>query len=103
MFSVAQKRQISEAVEKAILAIGHPEMPAEKPKFKLHIDGKESWSYADIEPNWVYDDKEPGVNPWNEAQAENCKENKELIEKMGDVLVDRLVEKLVRDLKEKKT
>ena len=71
MFSVEQKRTIAEAVEKAILAFDHPEMPKEKPVFKLHIEGEESWSWADIEPNWVYDDKKPGVNPWNEAVAEN--------------------------------
>ena len=68
MFSMEQKRKISEIVEKAILELNHPEMPKEKPKFKLHIDGKESWSFADIEPNWVFDDghKKPGINPFNE-------------------------------------
>ena len=40
----------------------------EKPDFKIHIDGKESWSWADIEPNWKYEDK-PG-NPWNEVARE---------------------------------
>jgi len=67
MFSIAEKKRIAEAVEKVLLEINHPEMPKEKPKFKLHIDGKESWSYADIEPNWVYDgDKKPTTTIWNE-------------------------------------
>ncbi len=37
---------------------------------QIHIDGKESWSWADIEPNWKYESKEPGVNPWNEVARE---------------------------------
>ena len=70
MFSVAQERQIAAAVEKVLLDLNHPEMPKEKPSFKLHVDGAESWSWADIEPNWIYDEgKEPGVNPWNESVA----------------------------------
>lgn len=71
MFSVAQKRQIAAEVEKVLLSFNHPEMPASKPRFKLHVDGAESWSWDDIEPNWVYDDagKEHSVNPWNEAVA----------------------------------
>ena len=71
MFSVVEKRKIATAIEKVLLELNHPEMPTEKPKFKLHVDGKESWSWADIEPNWVYDDgKKPGVNPWNEKSRE---------------------------------
>jgi hypothetical protein len=68
MFSVAEKRKIAEAIEKVLLELNHPEMPKEKPVFKIHIDGKESWSWADIEPNWVFDDghKVGGVNYFNE-------------------------------------
>ena len=70
MFSVAQKRQIAEAVEKVLLDLHHPEMPTEKPRFRLHVDGAESWSWADIEPNWTFDDDHrPGVNPHNETVA----------------------------------
>lgn len=68
MFSKRQKMEISKAVEKVILSFNHPEMPKEKPSFKLHIDGRESWSWADIEPNWTYENKEPGINSWNEKQ-----------------------------------
>jgi hypothetical protein len=72
MFSVAEKQKIAEAVEKVLLEIDHPEMPKEKPIFELHVDGKESWSFADIKPNWWY--KEQGgpknPNPWNEVARE---------------------------------
>ena len=54
MFSAAEKKKISEAIEKVLLEINHPEMPKEKPVFKLHVDGKESCSWADIEPNWIF-------------------------------------------------
>lgn len=77
MFSVEEKRKIAEAIEKLLLELDHPEMPKEKPKFKLHVDGKESWSWADIEPNWVFEDgKEMGVNPFNEISREAHKELK---------------------------
>lgn len=67
MFSVAQKREIAEAVEKILRATNHPELPKEGPiRFKLHVDGAESWSWADIQDNASV--ANPGVNPWNEAQ-----------------------------------
>ena len=75
MFSVAQKRHLAEVVEKALLEICHPEMPDSRPRFHLHVDGKESWSWADIEPNWTFDEgREPGVNPWNETVAAHMAE-----------------------------
>ena len=68
MFSMAEKRHISDVLEKTLLELKHPEMPSEKPMFTLHVDGKESWSFADIQPNWTFDDKnKPGVNMWNEV------------------------------------
>ena len=69
MFSVEEKKKISAAVEKVIMDLKHPEMPTEKPKFLLHVDGKESWSFADIKPNWTYEEGEetPKANPWNEV------------------------------------
>ena len=71
MFSKREKMEISEAIEKLLLSFDHPEMPKEKPNFKIHIDGKESWSWADIEPNWKFSEKNnPGVNEWNENARE---------------------------------
>ena len=67
MFSIAEKKKIADAVEKVLLEINHPEMPPNHPVFKLHVDGKESWSWADIDPNWTYDEtKWPTTTPWNE-------------------------------------
>ena len=76
MFSVKEKQHIAKEIERILLELKHPEMPNEKPKFKIHIEGKESWSWADIEPNWVYEKKEYGVNPWNEI-ARNIMEEKQ--------------------------
>lgn len=67
MFSMKQKKFIAEELEKILLKLNHPEMPKEKPMFLLHVDGKESWSWADIKPNWTFNESNPpGVNPWNE-------------------------------------
>ena len=69
MFSAREKQLISQEIEKILLGLDHPEMPKEKPIFKLHIDGNESWSWADIEPNWKFDEKNPAsINPHNESQ-----------------------------------
>lgn len=69
MFSLQQKKEIAQKVEEILLSYNHPEMPKEKPMFKLKVNGKEDWSWADITPNWTFNDKnKPGVNPWNEKQ-----------------------------------
>jgi hypothetical protein len=71
MFSLDQKKQIAAKVEETILSFNHPEMPTEKPDFTLNIKGKESWSWAEIKPNWTFNESnQPGINPHNEAQAE---------------------------------
>lgn len=67
MFSVQQKRNIAEAVQKILRDTNHPELPAGEIQFLLHVDGAESWSWADIRNNGAVHN--PGVNPWNEAQA----------------------------------
>jgi len=76
MFSVNEKRMIAQKIEELLLSLDHPEMPKEKPSFKIHIEGKESWSWADIEPNWVFDDgkKEMGVNLFNEVARDVLKD-----------------------------
>jgi len=67
MFSKRQKEIIAKAIEDTILGFNHPEMPKEKPAFTLHVLGKESWSYADIKPNWFYNkDNVASINPFNE-------------------------------------
>ena len=66
MFSVRQKREIADAVQKVLRATNHPELPAGEIRFLLHVDGAESWSWADIRNNGGV--TQPGVNPWNEQQ-----------------------------------
>ena len=51
MFSVRQKREISEAVQKILRDTKHPELPEGEIEFVLHVDGAESWSWADIRNN----------------------------------------------------
>ena len=71
MFSMAEKQMIADKIEKILLEVAHPEMPTEKPDFKLHVNGKAEWSWADIEPNWKFNkDNPPGVNPFNEVSRE---------------------------------
>lgn len=67
MFSVDQKRRISEAVQVVLRETNHPELPAAEIQFWLHVDGVGPWSWADIRNNGAVSN--PGVNPWNEAQA----------------------------------
>ncbi len=67
MFSVAQKRAIADEVQKILRATNHPELPAGEISFTLHVDGAESWSWADIRNNGSV--PVPGINPWNEVVA----------------------------------
>lgn len=66
MFSVQEKQHIAREIERLLLELNHPEMPKVNPKFSLHVDGKESWSWADIQPNWTFNENPPTVNPFNE-------------------------------------
>ena len=77
MFSRAEKVVIATKIEELLLSLGHPEMPKEKPKFHLRVDGAESWSFADIDPNWTFESKGPGVNPWNETARDVLKDKKD--------------------------
>ena len=75
MFSVAQKRQIADEVQRILRATNHPELPPGEIQFTLHVDGAESWSWADIRNNGAV--QSPGVNPWNEEQARRGLHHKE--------------------------
>ena len=66
MFSVNQKRAISEAVQTILRDMHHPELPDSEIRFQLHVDGAEAWSWADIQNNGAVES--PGVNPFNEMQ-----------------------------------
>lgn len=68
MFSVKEKQHLAAVIEKALLDLKHPEMPSDKPSFTLKVDGAESWSWAEIKPNWSFGGKTASTpNPWNEV------------------------------------
>ena len=64
MFSVRQKREIAEKIQKILRETNHPELPAGEISFSLHVDGAESWSWADIKNNGAV--ISPNINPHNE-------------------------------------
>ena len=66
MFSVRQKREIADKVQAILREMAHPELPAGEIQFSLHVDGAESWSWADILNNGAV--TAPNINPWNERQ-----------------------------------
>jgi hypothetical protein len=66
MFSVRQKRLIADQVQRILRETNHPELPTGEIRFHLHVDGAESWSWADIRNNGAV--TSPEVNPWNERQ-----------------------------------
>ena len=65
MFSVRQKREISDAVQKILRDTNHPELPEGEIEFHLDVAGKQAWSYAHIRNNIAVTN--PSVNPHNEA------------------------------------
>lgn len=64
MFSIRQKREIAEAVQKILRKTNHPELPKGEIQFQLHVEGAEDWSWAIIQNNGAVDN--PNVNPYNE-------------------------------------
>ena len=68
MFSVQQKRDISEVIQRELRGTNHPELPGGEITFHLHVVGSTALSWADIRNNGVVTN--PSVNPHNEVQAE---------------------------------
>jgi hypothetical protein len=69
MFSLKQKQEIAEKVQQILRETNHPELPKGEIAFQLHVDGAESWCWADIRNNGFYTAaNKPTVNPWNERQ-----------------------------------
>ena len=66
MFSVRQKREIAEAVQKILRETNHPELPASEIQFELRVSGAAAWSWAVIRNNGAV--THPAVNPHNEMQ-----------------------------------
>ena len=72
MFSVNQKREISNKIQEILRETGHPELPKCEISFQIHIAGAEGWSWADIQNNGAV--VTPSINPHNEAQdSGGCK------------------------------
>ena len=69
MFSVSQKRAISEAVQQILAETNHPELPEGEIQFYLHVKGATAMSWADIRNNGAV--ANPTINKWNEAQDEH--------------------------------
>lgn len=67
MFSIQQKREISEKVQQILRETHHPELPSGEITFLLHVSGAEDWSWADIRNNGAVEN--PEVNIWNELQS----------------------------------
>lgn len=66
MFSVKQKREIAEKVQKILRETNHPELPEEEIQFSLQVAGATLMSWANIQNNGAVPN--PEVNPWNESQ-----------------------------------
>jgi hypothetical protein len=90
MFSIQQKRDISDAVQKVLRATMHPELPVSgEISFLLHVDGAESWSFADIQNNGAVGD--PGMNPHNELMASIPEEQARGLIEEGKALAESAV------------
>ena len=51
MFNPELKKEISEKVQKILQDTKHPELPTGEVQFLLHVDGDQSWSWANIRNN----------------------------------------------------
>lgn len=84
MFSVQQKRDIADAVQRILRATNHPELPDGEISFQLHVNGAEEWSWAQIMNNGAVG--EPGINPHNELMATLSKEEgRDLIQQAKEI------------------
>jgi len=66
MFSVKQKREIADKVQKILRETNHPELPENEIQFELNVMGSSSMSWAIIRNNGNV--LNPTVNPHNELQ-----------------------------------
>lgn len=67
MFSVDQKRRISQQVQDILRATNDPGLPYDEIDFVLHVDGAAESDWADIKNNGAV--FTPSVNPHPERQA----------------------------------
>ena len=66
MFSIRQKREISEKIQTILRETNHPELSKEEIEFHLHVKGSSNWSWADIKNNGAVINPEAEANPHNE-------------------------------------
>jgi len=66
MFSIRQKREIADAVQRILRETDHPELPEGEITFNLFVQGAYDWSWAQIRNNGTVPN--PGINHWNESQ-----------------------------------
>ena len=66
MFSVREKREISDGIQKILRDTNHPELTEGEIIFRIHVCGAEDWSWADIQNNGAVANL--SVNPRNEKQ-----------------------------------
>jgi len=71
MFSVQQKREISDKIQQLLKETKHPELPKGEIEFHIHVAGAENWSWAEIKNNGAISN--PSVNIWNESVAAKMK------------------------------
>jgi hypothetical protein len=71
MFSIRQKREIADKIQKILRKTKHPELPSGEIKFHLHVDGLDLLSWADIKNNGNVTN--PEINPHNENQDPKSK------------------------------
>ena len=70
MFSIREKQFIAQEISKILSGLNHPEMGDKPPRFKIHIDGVESWSWADIVDPITYSKQEhKPINPFNGSRS----------------------------------
>jgi len=64
MFSIRQKREISNKIQEILRETGHSELPDDEIQFIIHVKGAEAWSWADIRNNGAF--SSPIPNQHNE-------------------------------------
>lgn len=88
MFSIRQKREISEAIQIILQETNHPELPDGEVTFNIHVVGAEKWSWADISNNGAVET--PDVNPHNERMDPDSHVTDEFHDENGDRLPGNL-------------
>jgi len=66
MFSIQQKREIADEIQKILQGTGHPELPEGEIEFHIHVKGADYWYWADIRNNGHVNS--PKINQWNERK-----------------------------------